>query len=343
MFRGDPSRFRPPSKDFQCYESSIKKDENHFQDEDDEFLLAGKGILFHCTLPPKNHTDRLEFYCREPSCDVLLDGEEEADPEDIEDDGAMDPNFFDSGYTLAGKTGFQVWPGTRLLVEALTFDSQDGDCPKLVDWQNKIETLKVLELGSGVGVVGASLAAAGAQVLLTDLKTLVHHSLWPNLKRNSNLDATSSPPPQWLEASSTKAVLPIGKGWVSATSLDWTVPLTEQLDKATTINEVNVIVACDCVWLMSMMKPLLDTVETLFELKKNKDIKFLMSFQRRDPKTTTAQKMQMFTTVDGIREEMSKRKWNVECLAWRPVNPKAPDKEVFLFEVCPNTIHHDVK
>ena len=380
MFRGDPLRLRPPSKEFQCYESLLTKDQKQLNydedddDDDDDLLVAGKGILFHCTLPQdhnntttnnNNKKKGLEFWCRGPSVDVLLTDEKEENINDDDDeDGTeimVDPNFFDKGYTLAGRTGFQVWPGTRLLVEALTFindndsnqnqqqQQQLGDCPKLVQWQKKIDQLRILELGAGVGVVGTSLAAAGAQVLLTDLSTLVDCSIWPNLKRNANLVSNNSndddesspqvvsPPPLWLQtSSSTQQAVAIGKGYAAAASVDWTQPLTEQLDVNGTLQEINVIVASDCVWLISMLNPLLDTVQTVFD--NNKDTVLLMSFQRRDPKTTTSSNNNnmMFTTVDGIIEEMQvKRNWNVDCLSWRPVNPNEDDKEVFLFEVSP--------
>lgn len=116
----------------------------------------------------------------------------------------VDPDFFDSGYTLAGKTGFQMWTGTRLLIEALLWklpSSKSSSCscsgddhhqyqdfPRLQYWQERLlrsNGLHALEFGAGVGVVGTYLAAAaGVHVLLTDLPTLVNHSIAPSLKRN---------------------------------------------------------------------------------------------------------------------------------------------------------------
>ena len=135
-------------------------------------------------------------------------------------------------YALAGKTGFQVWPGTRLAVDALIFP-RAGDSLSLQKWQRRVDVrqrgnnrdgFRVLELGAGVGVVGASLAVMGAQVLLTDLADLVKDSLHPNLVQNSNNyqattissgPAENESPPDWLQLQSTPAVA-VGKGWTAA-------------------------------------------------------------------------------------------------------------------------------
>jgi hypothetical protein len=107
-FQGDDSRFRPPSIGFECSETIADDDDNN----EDEFGLS--VITFTCTL--LNTDKKLSFACREPSCGVLINDEVAATKPET---GAMDPNFFDSGYTLAGRTVFQVWSGSRLLVEAL--------------------------------------------------------------------------------------------------------------------------------------------------------------------------------------------------------------------------------
>eukprot|EP00957_Ditylum_brightwellii_P064268 4877192-Ditylum_brightwellii.AAC.1 len=44
-------------------------------------------------------------------------------------DRAVDPNFFDTGYALAGHTGFQVWAGSQLCLETLTFPQELEDSP----------------------------------------------------------------------------------------------------------------------------------------------------------------------------------------------------------------------
>jgi hypothetical protein len=343
-FQGEPSQLRPVSEGFHCHETlQLKKEAD---DNDDEWDDGGKVVIFHCTLPEKGKF--LTFQCLEPSCGVLLEQEESAAGEE-EDNGAVDPFFFDPGYTLAGKTGFQVWPGSRLLVEALTFPRNHekplpllvvppSDSPPLRNWQQRLaKGARVLELGSGVGVVGASLAAVGAHVLLTDLKTLVQHSTQPNLERNASTSAF--PPPPWLP---TNAV-PIGSGWAASTAVDWTIPLDEQLEDAERVMEnVEVIIASDCVWLVNMMEPLFETVDSVF--RRNPNAKLLLSFQRRDPHdtggstgttSTSSTSSSIFTTVDRVLTTMmEQRKWSVQCLAWRPIHQSDPE-EVFLFEATP--------
>jgi len=312
----------------------------------------------------------LEFRCRDGSVGVLREDENrsrrrrraaaqqveevlDSQQDDEEEEfTSVDPNFFDRGYTLAGRTGFQVWAGTRMLVEALlsatgsmvpsssrhgdedrrspSFAGNSGEDDssrrrqRLEYWQRMLfegapststssptgshrrrrRPLRVLELGSGVGVAGTALASVGAEVLLTDLPTLVKHSLRPNLRRNDNKrrgrssdgnDDTIDPdqnPPTWLlrqlserrrpqecpETSATAGkmadvVAPIGRGWAAAAPLDWTRPVREQLpalfssrdDEAAGNGGVDLIVASDCVWLKSMLDALLDTVSCIFE------------------------------------------------------------------------------
>jgi len=142
--------------------------------------------------------------------------------------------------------------------------------------------------------------------------------------------------------------------WVAATSLDWTKPLPTQLHPCQYQN-LDYIIASDCVWLMSMLEGLLTTVQTIFDESTTTTVpKLLLSFQRRDS--------EMFTTVDRILQELQTvRGWKVTCLAWYPAydpdddpnemsSPPTPassdpnnppqnvtpvEKEVFLFQVTP--------
>ena len=352
-FRGHPSRLRLPSKRYQCRERIV----DHSVDDDAFDHLA--LVAFECFVTKIKigiddsstfDASSLVFYCREPSCGVLVDDECAAQKPD---DGAMDPSFFDPGYTLAGKTGFQIWPGSRLVVEALTVPQQSIDTDKLRHWQERIASssvsLRVLEVGAGVGMVGISLASAGAQVLLTDLTTLVTESLVPNLERNSTASGDEMQhPPGWMtdylpsihhdDIDSTQNIVrQIGPGWAATAALDWTQPLEDQLSEEQL--QVDLIVASDCVWLSSMLQALISTVEAVFKVSKRSP-KLLMSFQRRDPDKLESTTSNMFTTVDGIINELQARKWAVDCLAWHPVaynegGKQNLSKEVFLLEISP--------
>jgi hypothetical protein len=402
-YQGDPSRRYPSSVGFQCGESrrETATDNHSDNDDDDDF---GFWVTFHCTLPPgttlSNGRDTLEFRCREPSCGVLTSDEprttttitttivaskqeQQQDDDDDEKAVAVDPFMFEKGYTLAGRTGFQVWPGSRLLVEILTWPIppplSSSSFSRCDYWQTRLRNgARVLELGAGVGVVGASLAATGAQVLLTDLSTLVTHSIRPNLAMNSSSSSFESSiqqqqhqlspplsPPAWLNGTHAK---PIGRGWAGATALDWTVPVNEQLPSPDLYNTIDIVVASDCVWLVSMLDALLSTVASIFshhqhqqhvsqptwsspssDQEKDTNLSpssssathrhdngpaLLMSFQRRD--TVEGDSSAVFTTVQRVLKDVTNRGWTMECLAWSLVHYNTEeDKEVFVFEIRP--------
>ena len=343
---------REPPPLFQCGE---------FLEEQQEVHDYGRTVSFFCTLPREkddvdddNSNPRLTFHCRDRSVGVLNDQESKltnSDMEETEEDTAVDPNFFQQGYTLAGRTGFQVWAATRLMVESLLFPL-DSDCDRLTTIQREIQSSKkrILELGSGVGVVSLSIAAStGSQVLLTDLPALVEQSLLPNLKLNqrTSIDKTdlssSQLPPQWLyeasrdlefeeEEDNENIVFPIGDkgGWASIAVVDWTMPLNSQVSKVAPM--IDYIIASDCVWLVSMMDSLLDTVHAIFQA--NPLARLLLSFKRRDGTDST-----MFTKVDSVVEAVKARGWSLECLAWRYATSEDNEgtKEVYLLEIAPSS------
>ena len=321
-------RHRPPTKGFHCREDIEKED--HVT-----------SVIFKCNLPAHQQQHIVEFNCREPSCGAL-EGEEEGAVLS-EDDYAVDPNFFDQGYDLAGSTGFKVWTGSRLLIEALTWP-QDTDSDRLKEIQECIKSdvgTRIIELGAGVGVVGTYLSAVGSQVLLTDLATLVENAIETNLERNKRIlpdmsigDDNDRTCPSWLVNGQR-----IGKGWADATPLDWTKSICEQLSDEQS-SSIDFIVASDVVFLASMMKSLFDTVEALLEASKDNKPSLILSFQKRDARDGTESKA--FTTVDGILTGVRERGWTIECLAWRTVAVRKEDEtgsvkndtsEVFVFEI----------
>lgn len=317
---------RQPTKGFQCREDIEKED--HVT-----------AVIFKCNLPSHQHV--VEFNCREPSCGAL-EGEEKGAVLG-EEDYAVDPNFFDEGYSMAGSTGFKVWTGSRLLIETLTWP-QDTDCDRLRKIQECITTsdgTRIIELGAGVGVVGTYLSSVGSHVLLTDLPTLVENAIDTNLKRNERIlfnsfnNDNDKSCPSWL-ANGRK----IGKGWAGSTPLDWTKPIIQQLseEQATTID---IIIASDVVFLASMMNSLFDTVEAIFQASKNNKPSFILSFQKRD--ATDGKDSAAFTTVNGVLSAVKDRGWSIQCLSWRTVAVRKEDysngavkddqSEVFVFEI----------
>jgi predicted nicotinamide N-methyase len=297
-----------------------------------EYIEEGEvgNVMFRATLP--DQLNDITLSCRGRSVGYLEEGETAVKDEDLVD--SVDPFFFDSGYTSAGRTGFQIWAGSRLILETLLY-SNTNDNSHIVTVQEKIKNgAKIIELGSGVGLVGICLAAIGAEVILTDLKTLVdnaiHHNIALNATKNESCDRRYPP---WMEDIKP---LQVGRGWAGAKALDWSRPIEEQLS-AKMYNNVDIVVASDCVWLKSMLDSLLDTVASIFtmSLKGHAKPMLLMSFQRRDTKQEGEDTM--FTTVDSVVEAMEKRDWLVECISWRPMNMNdgQPSKDVYLFQVMP--------
>lgn len=328
----ETSRQRPQTEGFRCGET-FEETEN-----------GTRSVIFHLNIPSGQ---RLEFNCRMPSAGAL-EGEEEAAVLTEEEYGNIDPNFFDEGYSLAASTGFKVWTGSRLLVETLTWP-QSNDSERLREIQDRFRNgAKAVELGAGVGVVGTYLAAIGAQVLITDLPTIVENAIDVNLERNKHIefkydddvdvdDNSCNSCPTWLQPHG----LNIGRGWADATAVDWVQPLEEQLTEEQSTC-LDFIVASDVVFLKEMLSSLFDTVAALFKSSVASSPPFILSFQRRDAKEGEDSKA--FTTLDGILQAVQDRGWKLECLAWRHVTvPKETEEgnilmvqsEVFVFEINP--------
>ena len=126
----------------------------------------------------------------------------------------------------------------------------------------------------------------------------------------------------------------IQNGWAAATPLDWNQPIENQLTDKQKSARVDLIVASDCVFLVSMLTALLDTVADLFTLSPNASL--LLSFQRRDAKD--GDESTLFTTVNRVIHEVKARNWSIECLAWRPVVVGNETSQVFVFEVQANKL-----
>jgi len=292
----DPSLLFLPTNQLECSEENRV---NSTEDDDDD--TAGT-VLFSCTID----NQRLVFNCRDRSSGVLIQDEPVASP-DESSSGAVNPFFFDKGYTLLASTGFQIWPGARFITEALLLPSL---LPVLRSWQEKIRTEApyILELGSGVGATGISLASAGARVLLTGLPTLVTNSVQINIKRNSNKNKMGEVACCWPTQT---GVVPIGRGWAGSAVLDWTRSLQDQLNPDHfQLDAIDLVVSSDCLLLLHLMEHVLDIVGTVFAYSPR--AKFLFSYQRRSPNP-------MYTTLENVIDAIQKRTWKVECVAWRPI------------------------
>jgi hypothetical protein len=343
-FEQSPSNHLPVNNALKCAEEWVSPESNADNFEDVEpFRFV---VTLPSTLSANGVNKRLTFYSRERSSGtgVLTSDDDTTELETIHD-GPLDPHFFERGFYLEAKTGFQVWPGSRLLLQALLCDL-GGDSigfpfGRLKYWQDRLlrssTPLNILEVGAGIGVVGGSLAAAGGHVLMSDLNVLVNYGMGPNLLRNgselasdNNISSpflTSTLPPEQCEETYTRPIS-IGSGYARPTVLDWFKPVSKQLSFDTYSN-VDLIVACDCIFLRKIVDPLFNTVEEIFCNTDNKseEVTCLFTYQKRNL-------MGVFIPLEEVLDMIDQRGWSVRCLAWRKVLVEDDgEHDLYLFEI----------
>ncbi|KAL7516178.1 hypothetical protein ACHAWX_001223 [Stephanocyclus meneghinianus] len=349
-FEQSPSNHLPINPQLKCGESYISPDGPLHDDDDDV-----RSYRFHVALPPSHDVPPLDFRSRERSSGtgVLRPRSDETTSLDTAYDGPMDPHFFERGFYLEAKTGFQVWPGSRFLLEALLCDlpvgEDDAAWDRLTCWQNRlrrsssssVRPLRILELGSGMGVVGTTLAAAGGRVLVTDLPVLVRHGIRPNLRRNRTKpreddlasDRDDEAPSSFLTALHPEEEercppVPVGRGYARPAVLDWFRPVESQL-AASVVSDVDLVVACDCIFLEKIVDPLLDTLESIF--RSSRDAACLFTYQRRNL-------MGVFIGLEELLRRIEERGWSVRCLAWRKIVVEEDgEHDLYLFETFSRT------
>ena len=195
LFEQSPSNHLPINDALLFKEEWVEPGSNGHDVDLDPFCL-------YVTLPSTLTTAAgtlLAFSSSERSSDTgILSPDEETTALETTFDGRLDPHFFEKGYELEAKTGFKVWPGSRLILQALLSPSGGSEFGRLKYWQERLlnssKPLNILELGAGIGVVGGSLAAAGADVLMTDLSVLTKYGMSPNLMRNENPSRKTNKP-----------------------------------------------------------------------------------------------------------------------------------------------------
>lgn len=278
-------------KDFSCTEST----------ECDE---GRTHVVFSCG-------EHLTFVCPDPSNGVLHKEELSVV---LSEEKAVDPHFFAPNYGLAASTGFSIWPGSRFLAECLLL-SQPNDCALLRALQQQLSDnnkhTRILELGAGVGLVGMALASfAHAHDLQTDLPVLTEHAIQVNQHRNSAQTDEKNDRPKFLQP---YQALPIDSGWVGSCVVDWTVGLKEQLvDAANTIASIDLVVACDCLWLKHLVEPILDCIEEVFKGAADEPM-FVCTYQNRGSNS-------MYSDLPSIQASIENRQWKLDCLAWHVVD-----------------------
>ena len=143
------------------------------------------------------------------------------------EEAELDTYLFEPDYTIAGSTGFLLWPGTFVLIDLLNAG----------DLAARLHGRKVMELGSGTGLAGLCAAAAGSSVLMTDLPSVVHGILDANTKRNgasghpAGIDACDPSSAGFSASEPWLGSLAIGSrgGSACCAALDWSEPLKPQV------------------------------------------------------------------------------------------------------------------
>ena len=120
----------------------------------------------------------------------------------------------------------------------------------------------------------------------------------------------------------------IGAGWACATALDWLKPVSEQLSSS--VMSIDVIIACDCLFLKKLIDPLLDDIiSVLFDTMATP--RLLFTYQRRHL-------MGVFIGLEDLLERIELRGLHAQCVAWRNIEVEGDGtNELYLFEVTPNS------
>ncbi|XP_017218884.1 uncharacterized protein LOC108196212 [Daucus carota subsp. sativus] len=156
---------------------------------------------------------------------------------------------------------FQLWPAATAFVSLL--DRHDRSSTTLSSLLNRphLGPLRILELGSGTGLVGIAAAAIlGAHVTVTDLSHVI-----PNLKFNAeaNMNAVG-----------------LNGGKVEVAALGWGVE--KEMEAIKENDEYDVIMGSDVVYHDHLYNPLLQTLKYfLLGDRTKKEMVFVMSHLKR--------------------------------------------------------------
>ncbi|EDQ92459.1 uncharacterized protein MONBRDRAFT_5028 [Monosiga brevicollis MX1] len=243
----------------------------------------------------------------------------------IEEDLQVDASFFDEDYTVAAATGCSVWEGSYYMLAWWQEEAQAA-----------LRSCKVLELGSGTGLLGLAIATLGARTLLTDVKSVVREMLDMNIARNSayGTDAPESKAPDGSAQCSWPgpATCAVGHGWAAARPLDWTVSLEKQFPlQEGHPADADVLIGAETVWLKELIEPYVVTVVALLEAHRQRhgtEMACYMCYRNRGTQTSTT-----FATTEELMAALRERGCVVTTVA-EGVTEYAPDSLCTIYQIA---------
>uniref|UniRef100_A0A7S3CYL4 Uncharacterized protein n=1 Tax=Palpitomonas bilix TaxID=652834 RepID=A0A7S3CYL4_9EUKA len=246
----------------------------------------------------------------------------------------VDPYFFDESYSVAAMTGFLVWDGCWVLMKYLRKESV----------ASTLKGKRVLELGSGTGIVGLYAALLGAHSLCTDIAPVVEGSVWENVERLHRQTVAKGIKVDEGVVDSSKKAWPLAQlvgsrgGSAAGCPLDWRESL-DMLDKLPSkkprlgeedvVNslEYDIILASETIWLSELVEAFVATTAALLT-KGPKGKKCILSFRDR----TKTQTSEVFASGEKLIKAFADRGCTMEQVYYDTAD-EIPGLFVFVFEI----------